>query len=314
MDMHRSWKLEALIIASAFTLATARAHAQSSDPVIPAAGPSTTSSADPPTPTPPATEATPEAAPITATTTPATDTHASSPRSVYDVRLSIDIPVILAGATAGLLRTYLANHIVQQRCPCSVDEINAFDRHVIGNHSDAAGLVSDITVGLALGIPPVLDLFIVGPNRVFAEDLIVATETVMVSTLFQQVANFGFQRPRPRTYVGDPSSITHNEGYLSFLAGHVATTTAVLAASSFTIRKRYGEHVWPWVVTGLVAASVGTERMLGGYHFPSDVALGGALGLGVGLAVPWLHARHPEVQLAIAPTSSGYELSLLGQF
>lgn len=274
--MHGSWKLEAVIIASALILATGLARA----------------------------EPTPEAAPITAT----------PPRSVYEVRLSVDIPIILAGATAGLLRTYLGNHIVEQRCPCSADEVNAFDRHVIGNHSDAAGLVSDITVGLALGVPPVLDLVIVGPNRVFGEDLIVATETVMVSTLLQQVANFGFQRPRPRTYAGDPSGITSGEGYLSFVAGHVATTTAVLAAASFTIRKRYGEKVWPWVVTGLVATSVATERLLGGYHFPSDVALGGALGLGVGLAVPWLHARHPEVQLAIAPTSSGYDLSLLGQF
>src|SRR5664279_1510787 len=155
MNMHRSWKLEVLIIASAFNLATGRARAQSSDPVIPPADPSTTSSADPSPPTP--TEATPEAAPITTTTTPATDRHTSRPRSVYDVRLSIDIPVIVAGATAGLLRTYLGNHIVEQRCPCNVDEINAFDRHVIGNHSDTAGQLSDITVGLALGVPPVLD-------------------------------------------------------------------------------------------------------------------------------------------------------------
>jgi membrane-associated phospholipid phosphatase len=282
-----------VIIASALGLATGLASAQASDPVLPAASPG------------PA----PEPAPVTTTAA-----HDSSPRSVYEVRLALDIPIIVAGATAGLMRTYLGNHIVDHRCPCSADEVNAFDRHVIGNHSNAAGLVSDITVGLALGIPPVVDLVVVGPHRAFAEDFIVAAETVMVSTLLQQVANFGYQRPRPRTYVGDPSAITQGEGYLSFLAGHVATTTAVLAAASFTIRKRYGEQVWPWVVTGVVASSVATERLLGGYHFPSDVALGAALGLGVGLAVPWLHARHPEMQLAIAPGSTGYNLSLLGQF
>jgi len=270
--------LQVLIIASSLGLALGSARAQAIDPVAPNAAP------------------------------------APPPRSVYEVDLSLDIPIILAGATAGLLRTYLGNHIVDQRCPCNADEVNAFDRHVIGNHSDVAGRVSDVTVGLALGVPPVVDLILVGPNRVFGEDLIVATETVMVSTLFQQVANFGYQRPRPRTYVGDPSAITTGEGYLSFLAGHVATTTAVLAAASFTIRKRYGERVWPWIVTGLVASSVATERLLGGYHFPSDVALGGALGLGVGLAVPWLHARHPEVQFALSPTSNGYDLSVVGKF
>jgi len=241
-------------------------------------------------------------------------TPASPAVEVYDVRLLVDLPVIAVGATAGLLRTYFANHHVDQRCPCSLDEINAFDRRFVGNHSDAAGLASDITVGLALAVPPVLDLLVVGANRAFAEDLTVLTEAVMVSTLFQQVANFGYQRPRPRTYEGLASDVHGGEGYLSFLAGHVATTTAVLAAASFTVRRRYGEQVWPWVVTGLVAASVGAERLLGGYHFPSDVALGAALGLGVGILVPWLHGRHHEMQLAMTPTSGGYEVGMLGKF
>lgn len=233
---------------------------------------------------------------------------------VYDVRLAIDIPVIVVGATAGLLRTYLGNHLVDQRCPCSVDEINSLDRHAVGLHSDAAALASDITVGLALAAPPLADLIILGPHRAFGEDFVVLTETVMVSTLFQQVANFGHQRPRPRTYEGLAANVHGGEGYLSFLAGHVATTTAILSAASFTIRERYGEHVWPWVVTGVVGASVATERLLGGYHFPSDVVLGAALGVGVGLAVPWLHVRHREMQLAVTPSDTGYGVSLLGQF
>ncbi|MEO7730453.1 MAG: phosphatase PAP2 family protein [Kofleriaceae bacterium] len=297
--MPRSWKLEALVIAGALNLMTGNARAQPD-----ASDPAATS----PTP-PPA-----QAATTTATMPAVADTRAPPPLEVYDVRLAVDIPVIVLGATAGLLRTYLANHIVDKRCPCSTDDINSFDRRAVGNHSDAAALASDITVGLVLAAPPLLDLLVVGPNRAFAEDFIVLAETVMVSTLFQQVANFGFQRPRPRTYEGLAAQVHDGEGYLSFLAGHVATTTAVLSAASFTIRRRYGEHVWPWVVTGLVAASVGTERVLGGYHFPSDAALGAALGLGVGLAVPWLHARRPEMQLAVAPAPSGYGLALLGQF
>lgn len=274
--MRISWQLDALMLAALVMLATGQARADG-DPAIP-----------------PTTE--------------------DAPLEVYHVNLAIDLPVIVVGGVAGLLRTYLANHHVTQRCPCRVDEINSFDRFVVGNHSDAAGLTSDITVGLALGVPPLLDLWILGPHRAFGEDLVVLTETVMVSTLFQQVANFGYQRPRPRTYEGIAASVHDGDGYLSFLAGHVSTTTAALTASSYTVRRRYGERVWPWVVTGLVSASVATERMLGGYHFPSDILLGAALGLGVGLAVPWLHARHPGVRLAIRTASTGYELSLLGRF
>lgn len=225
----RSWKLEAFVVAIAFDLATGDARAQ---PQV--------------------------SAPTSAATTARPELADAPPLDVYDVHLAVDLPVIAVGATAGLLRTYLGNHIVDQRCPCSVDEINSLDRHFVGNHSDAAGLTSDITVGLALAVPPLVDLFVLGPRRAFLDDVIVAAETVMVSTLFQQVANFGHQRPRPRTYAGDPADLNRGEGYLSFLAGHVATTTAVLAAASFTIRRRYGERVWPWIVTGLVAASVGT--------------------------------------------------------
>ena len=293
MTILGSWRLDALTIATAFQLTMGDARGQ----------PASTPQA------PPATDEKAESS----TTTALTGTADPPRSSVYDVRLSVDIPVIVLGATAGLLRTYLGNHHVDQRCPCSPDEINSFDRRFVGNHSDAAGLASDITVVLALSVPPILDLVVLGRKRALAEDLIVVAETVMVSTLFQQVANFGYQRPRPRTYAGDVSDLNRGEGYLSFLAGHVATTTAVLAASSYTLRRRYGEHVWPWVVTGLVAASVGVERVLGGYHFPSDVVLGAALGLGVGLAVPWLHARRPEMRLTVAPTSRG-GLALLGQF
>lgn len=236
------------------------------------------------------------------------------PLEVYRVRLAVDIPVIAAGASAGLLRAYLVEHQVRKRCPCSLDELNSLDRSSVGNHSQAAGLASDITVGVALVVPPLIDLCVLGATRAFAQDLTVLTETVMVSTLLQQVANFGVQRPRPRTYAGEPSFVNSGNGYLSFYAGHVSTTAAALSAASFTIGRRYDEHVWPWVVTGVVTASVGVERVLAGQHFPSDVLAGALVGLGVGIAVPWLHARAPGAKLTLVPAPTGRGLALMGQF
>jgi len=169
-------------------------------------------------------------------------------------------------------------------------------------------------VGLAVLGPPLLDVFALGATRAFAQDLTVFTEAVLVGTLLHQVANFGLQRPRPRTYAGEPSFVDEGEGYLSFYAGHVSTTAAALSAASFTMRRRYGEHVWPWVVTGLITTSVGVERVLAGQHFPSDVLVGAGVGLAVGIAVPWLHARSPEAQLTVTPAPSGRGLALLGRF
>jgi hypothetical protein len=88
--MRRSWQLDALILAALFMLATGPARADGDPPL------------------PPTTE--------------------DAPLEVYNVNLAIDLPVIAVGGGAGLLRTYLANHYVTQRCPCRVDEINLFDR------------------------------------------------------------------------------------------------------------------------------------------------------------------------------------------
>jgi membrane-associated phospholipid phosphatase len=240
--------------------------------------------------------------------------HEVPPLEVYRVRLALDLPVIAVGASAGLLRAYLIEHQVRKRCPCSTDELGFLDRGSVGNRSQAAGLASDITVGVALVLPPLVDLFALGANRAFAEDLTVLTETVLVSTLLQQVANFGLQRPRPRTYAGEPAYVHGGSGYLSFYAGHVSSTAAMLSAASFTVRQRYGEQVWPWVVTGIVTASVGAERVLAGQHFPTDVLAGALVGVGVGIAVPWLHTRAPGAKLALAPLPSGRGLALMGQF
>ena len=80
----RSWKLDALLIMSALHLATGDARAQPSTTVLlPSTTPTTTTTAQPPV------------------------THAKAESRVYDIRLSVDIPVIVLGATGGLLRTYL---------------------------------------------------------------------------------------------------------------------------------------------------------------------------------------------------------------
>ena len=236
------------------------------------------------------------------------------PVEVYRLHLAVDLPIIAAGASAGLLRAYLVRSQVRERCPCSAGELGFLDRGSVGNHSQAAGLASDITVGVALAAPPLIDLFALGANRAFAEDLTVMTETVLVSTLLQQVANFGLQRPRPRTYAGEESFVHSGKGYLSFYAGHVSTTAAALSAASFTIGRRYDQHVWPWVVTGVVTASVGVERVLAGQHFPTDVLAGALIGTGVGIAVPWLHARGPGARFTLAPAPTGRGLTLVGQF
>lgn len=240
--------------------------------------------------------------------------EAPGAKQVYEVRLVVDGPIIAVGAVAGLLRATLASHVIEHSCPCDPSRLNRLDRGAVGNHSAAAGTIADVTVGLALGLPPLLDLLDVGANTALVEDLTVMTETVMVAILFQQVANIGVGRPRPLAYAGDPKYVDSDEGYLSFYAGHVSTAVAAVTAAAYTARLRHGEQVWPWLVTAAVGGSLAIERVASGHHFPSDAVVGFATGLSIGLAVPWLHARHPGAQLSLGPGPGTAGLAIAGAF
>jgi membrane-associated phospholipid phosphatase len=112
-----------------------------------------------------------------------------------------------------------------------------------------------------------------------------------VNGLLLTAAKFITQRPLPRTYAGDPSLINRPEGYRSFYSGHTSNVFAALSATAMTIRLRYGEKTWPWVVTAVLGSSVAVERVADGRHFPTDVMAGAVMGTAVGIVVPWLHSR-----------------------
>jgi membrane-associated phospholipid phosphatase len=150
----------------------------------------------------------------------------------------------------------------------------------------------------------VLDAVDIGVNDVWAADAEVFTETLVVNGALVTAAKYIVQRPLPRTYAGDPNLINQPGGYRSFYSGHTSLVFAGLAATAMTMRLRYGEKVWPWVVTGVVGTSVAIERVADGRHFPSDVIVGALMGSATGIAVPWLHARaqsrHQRLRLAFA--------------
>ncbi|HJX62686.1 MAG TPA: phosphatase PAP2 family protein [Polyangia bacterium] len=235
------------------------------------------------------------------------------PREVYGVHLAIDIPLIVVGGAAGLGRILFENKLVHKDCPCSPDGINRLDRWTVRYHSEAASIAADVTVYSVLSALPLVDLLAVGFGRAWGEDLVVYVEALAVDTALQNATNFIVARPRPRTYAGDPAFVGSGEGYLSFYAGHVSTAFAGLAVAAYTIRKRYGEQVWPWIVGALIASGVAVERVASGHHFPTDVGVAAVVGTGIGIGVPWLHLRRWETHVQIAPVGA-HGLGLAGTF
>ena len=257
-----------------------------------------------PTPPRPVQEALPEAS--------APAPKAQAPE-VYKVRLAADIPLIVVGVGAGLARELFREKLARKSCPCDSASINGLDRWAVGYHNQAASVAADVTVYGVLIALPFIDLFDLGFGRALGEDVVVYVEALAVSTAIQNATNFIVARPRPRSYQNDPAFVNSGEGYLSFYAGHVSTVSAGLAVAAITLRKRYGEQVWAWIVGALITSSVAVERVASGHHFPTDVAVAAVAGTAVGFAVPWLHFRRGDTHVQIAPVGTN-GLGLVGAF
>ncbi len=214
------------------------------------------------------------------------------PQSVYHVSAAVDIPVTVGAGLLLAVPNFYADRLIKPRCPCDPSEVNAFDRGAIGNKSTTAATLSDVTVGVVILAPLVFDAVDLGGfNQAWWEDAVVFGQTLAINGALVTAAKYIAQRPLPRTYAGDPSLIDKPEGYRSFYSGHTSNAFAALSATAMTIRLRYGEKTWPWIVTGVIGTSVAVERVAAGRHFPTDVIAGAVMGTAVGIVVPWLHSR-----------------------
>jgi membrane-associated phospholipid phosphatase len=212
-------------------------------------------------------------------------------RDVYTVKPWVDGSVIVVGGLANILPLALGPEIIDKRCPCSLDELNALDVKAVGNNNGAARTISDVTIGLAIAAPFVVDYFDVGWNRTLLNDSIVFAETLVVNSAFTTMFKFTVQRPLPIVYaLQSQHALTSVQGYLAFYSGHTSTTFAALSAMSMTLTLRHGFSPWPWLITALVGTSVAVERVAAGQHFYTDVIVGAIMGTAVGVLVPWLHA------------------------
>jgi membrane-associated phospholipid phosphatase len=229
------------------------------------------------------------------------------PRSVYRVSARIDLPVTISAVVGIVLPYAFADRLITPRCPCNPQEVNSFDRPTIGNTNSFAGSLSDATVGAVIVLPLVADAFDVGVGHPLMEDGAVFIQTLAISSAVVTAVKYIVQRPLPRTYAGDPTVINEPRGYRSFYSGHTSLVFAALSATSMTMRLRYGEKTWPWIVTAVVGASVAIERVADGWHFPTDVLVGAVMGTATGVAVPSLHARRRSIirALTVGTTYTG---------
>ncbi len=214
--------------------------------------------------------------------------------SVYRIG-KLDLGITGLAMAGAIVPNQFPTRLIREACAapgsCPESSVNPFDRIAVDLHSSAAGMASDVTVGLSVAVPAIADALRLGFVPALGEDLAILTETVAVNAALVTGVKYVVQRPLPVTYDRRGGLPAQAQGYRSFYSGHTSTAVSALTASAWTLQFRDGPQAWPWIVTGVVGASVATERVLAGRHFPSDVLVGAAAGFGVGTLIPWLHVR-----------------------
>lgn len=225
------------------------------------------------------------------------------PVALYNVDRYPDGAIILSGTLLTAIPYAFGDGWIRRRCPCDPNEVNEFDRSVIGNDSKLARATSDVLVGAAVVVPLLIDYLDVGWTGEFRDDTIVLLETLAVNSGLVSIVKFAIQRPIPLAYSGQLAGSA--EGYRSFYSGHTSTAVAAAAAGAMTLNLRHHYGVWPWLGVAAIGGAVGLARIEGGNHFYSDVIVGGLVGAGVGVLVPWLHRREKAVgSFSLAPLGS----------
>lgn len=243
---------------------------------------------------------------------------------IYTIKSSLDIPLISAGAAWDL---YGFSQI-GKKDGTSLDElanlkksdINWFDRWAVHPYSKHIDNLSYVPFFVAMPLP----LAVFGLDNRMRKDFwkltfLYGEAMVLTGVLYTSAVHY-VSRARPLVYETESPLETRRSSNSrnSFFAGHVA----LVGTSVFFIARAWSDyhpesHI-KWVFYGGASVITGLTaywRNKAGEHFPSDIALGTAIGVASGLLTPTLHRTRliRNQRLSILPfTSSGSQgLALL---
>lgn len=257
-----------------------------------------------------------------------TNDSTSTPRQghepVYHVNYWVSVPIILVGAAGGF---YWLAHPPSDITDAELASLNpnnvpSFDRSSL--HQNIA-LVPQwdnyASAGQIIGAVMPLTLLLdpdVRPD--WLPVLTIGLEVNMVTVGIYTISPLGpefIARYRPLVYYTNASQygIYRNDGNnkASFYSGHVASVTA----SAMFMAKVYCDYhpdANEYAVYGLAAIpslGMGVIRFMTLDHFPSDIAMGLAVGTACGVIIPQLHRINSDglsMGVYTSPTSTGVTL------
>lgn len=197
---------------------------------------------------------------------------------------------------------------------CLRSDIFVVDRVLQPPFWSSAAPLSDVLLLSMIASPFVTaGLYELGTQGEFADDGVVAFQTLGATYLATVLAKFLVRRPRPLTYDGrfDAHARSDGDARLSFPSGHssmafaAASLVAVMASARSRGATRIGAMAGAYGAAGLVAyLRVASRR-----HFFTDVLAGAALGTATGWLIPELHRTRSGSQ-----AGSGFMMAWGGRF
>ncbi|MCA9527968.1 MAG: phosphatase PAP2 family protein [Myxococcales bacterium] len=197
-----------------------------------------------------------------------------------------------AGGWAGLHA--LQPDLVDTPCPCTRDDVNALDRVAVGLDFPQAEGLADALVVTTMALAPLAPALLAdGPDDAFDDALLVA-QSMAAAGLLTEAAKIAVGRPYPYMHGPAPYPEQNGDGvnYASFWSGHTAVPMAGVVAATTACRLRHPGRAACWLpalVGGALALTAGGLQIAAENHFPTDVATGAAVGVGVGWLLPTAH-------------------------
>ncbi|RYD51408.1 MAG: phosphatase PAP2 family protein [Sphingobacteriales bacterium] len=221
-------------------------------------------------------------------------------RPDYHLSWKVDAPITAAG-TAWTLWAF--THVYDKDTSTLAEiqalkkeDVNSFDRWAAGKDSEAADANSNY---LFYGLIPA-PLVLAGLDPAIRKDFwkvgALYLETMAITGTLYTGATFFVDRYRPETYNFDkPASERVDGNYKNaFFAGHVANVGAISFFTAKIFHDYHPNSPWRWAFWGGAALATGATAYMrheAGKHWPTDLALGTAVGVAAGILVPQLHKK-----------------------
>ncbi len=230
----------------------------------------------------------------------------------YKLHYKVDIPVTAVGAIwSGFAFSKIYDKpesSVADIAALNKDDLNKLDRWAAGMHNENADANSNYLFYGSIPLP-----FLLLADKKIRHDApkigFMYLESMAITGLLYTGGDYFIDRYRPETYRTDktPAEKTGGNYRNAFFAGHVA----LVGTATFFMAKIYNDYHphngFKYVVWGVAIAATGTTaylRHIAGKHFPTDIAVGTAIGVLSGVLVPELHKnkKFTDRGLGLSPT------------